>query len=203
MFAKAIRETRASVQKGSTLAEAMKDHPKIYPALLVNMVEAGEISGSLEVALERMSIQFEKTAKNRGMMKKAMIYPMVVGIVAIGVIAVMLLFVIPSYSEMFETLDAELPWITKIVLIASAFLQSKWFIIVALLVIAILVIKAYMTTDSGKHVWSEIQFHIPIVKNLVVKTAAANMARTLSTLVSAGIPLVEAVDIVAHTMENV
>ena len=199
----AAEAVRASLEKGESLAVSMREHPKIFPSLLVSMVAAGEASGSLDVAMERMSIQFEKTAKNRGMMKKAMIYPMVVGIVAIGVIAVMLLFVIPSYSEMFETLDAELPWITKIVLIASAFLQSKWFIIVALIVIAILVIKAYLSTDSGKHVWSEIQFHIPIVKNLVVKTASANMARTLSTLVSAGIPLVEAVDIVAHTMENV
>ena len=200
---KAAEAVRASLEKGESLAVSMREHPKIFPPLLISMVAAGEASGSLDVAMERMSIQFEKSAKNKGMMKKAMIYPMVVGIVAIGVIAVMLLFVIPSYSEMFETLDAQLPAITKIVLMASAALQANWFVILALLVIAFIVIKTYLTTDSGKHIWAEIQFHIPIVKNLVVKTASANMARTLSTLVSAGIPLVEAVDIVAHTMENV
>lgn len=200
---KAAEEVRASLEKGESLAVSMREHPKIFPPLLISMVAAGEASGSLDVAMERMSIQFEKSAKNKGMMKKAMIYPMVVGIVAIGVIAVMLLFVIPSYSEMFETLDAQLPAITKIVLMASAALQSNWFVILAILVVAFIVIKTYLTTDSGKHIWAEIQFHIPIVKNLVVKTASANMARTLSTLVSAGIPLVEAVDIVAHTMENV
>ena len=200
---KAAEAVRASLEKGESLAVSMREHPKIFSPLLISMVAAGEASGSLDVAMERMSIQFEKSAKNRGMMKKAMIYPMVVGFVAIAVIAVMLLFVIPSYSQMFETLDAQLPAITKIVLMASVALQSNWFVILAILVVAFIVIKTYLTTDSGKHIWAEIQFHIPIVKNLVVKTASANMARTLSTLVSAGIPLVEAVDIVAHTMENV
>ena len=200
---KAAEAVRANLEKGESLTVSMKEHPKIFPSLLVSMVAAGEASGSLDVAMERMSIQFEKTAKNKGMMKKAMIYPAVVGVVAIGVIAVMLLFVIPSYSQMFETLDAELPGITMVVLVASAFLQSNWIVIVALLVIAVISIKAYLSTDNGKRLWSEIQFYIPVVKNLVVKTASANMARTLSTLISAGIPLVEAVDIVANTMDNV
>lgn len=200
---KAAEAVRASLEKGESLASSMREHPKIFPPLLISMVAAGEASGSLDVAMERMSIQFEKTAKNQGMMKKAMIYPVIVGIVAIGVVAVMLLVVIPSYSTMFETLNAELPAITKIVLAASGFMQSYWFVILTIVVLAILIVKAYLTTDSGKRLWSQIQFYIPMVTNLVVKTASANMARTLGTLISAGVPLVEAVDIVAHTMENV
>ncbi len=199
----AAEAVRASLEKGESLATSMREHPKIFPPLLISMVAAGEASGSLDAAMERMSIQFEKTAKNLGNMKKAMIYPIIVGLVAIGVVVVMLLVVIPSYSNMFETLNAELPAITKIVLLASEFLQSYWFPIVVMLALAILIAKTYLTTESGKRLWSQIQFYIPIVTNLVVKTASANMARTLGTLISAGVPLVEAVDIVAHTMGNV
>mgnify|MGYP003306021006 CR=1 FL=1 len=200
---KAAEAVRASLEKGESLASSMREHPKIFPNLLNSMVAAGEASGSLDVAMERMSTQFEKTSKNQGMVKKAMIYPMVVGLVAIAVIVVMLVIVIPSYSQMFESLDAELPAITQVVLAASNFLQAYWIPILAVVAVAILAIKAYLTTDSGKRLLSEIQFMIPGVKNLIVKTASANMARTLSTLISAGVPLVEAVDIVAHTMENV
>lgn len=200
---KAAEEVRASLEKGESLAVSMREHPKIFPGLLVSMVAAGEASGSLDMAMERMSIQFEKNAKNQGLMKKALIYPMVLGVVTIGVIAVMLLFVIPSYAEMFETIDATLPTITKVVMAASSFLQSKWIFLLAVVVVAVAAIKAYLVTDNGKYLWSEIQFHIPIVKNLVIKTASANMARTLSTLISAGVPLVEAVDIVANIMDNV
>lgn len=200
---KATEAVRAGLEKGESLADSMKEHPKVYPKMLISMVTAGEASGSLDVAMERMSVQFEKSAKNQGLMKKAMIYPIIVGMVAVAVIAVMLMLVIPSYSEMFETLDATLPQITVVVLGLSAFLRANWFWILLVVILAVFIMKAYITTDSGQHLWAEIQFRIPLVKNLVVKTASANMARTLGTLLAAGIPLVEAVDIVSNTMSNV
>lgn len=200
---KAAEQVRASLEKGESLSVSMREHPKIFPSLLNSMVAAGESSGSLDAAMERMSIQFEKSAKNKGMMKKAMIYPVIVGLVAIAVIAIMLLLVIPSYSQMFESMDAELPAITKAVLAASDFLQEKWIFLLLVIAAAVIGIKAYLETEGGKRVLAEIQLSVPMIKNLVVKTASANMARTLGTLISAGIPLVEAVDIVANTMENV
>ena len=200
---KAVEEVRVNLEKGESLASSMRQHPKIFPNLLINMVAAGEASGSLDNAMERMSVQFEKTAKNQGLMKKAMIYPVIVGLVALGVIVVMLMIVIPSYAEMFETLNTKLPAITVLVMAMSQFLQKNWLLILLIVVLAVLITKAYLTTENGKHVWAEIQFRIPIVKNLVVKTASANMARTIGTLISTGIPLVEAVDIVADTMDNV
>ncbi|MBR5596418.1 MAG: type II secretion system F family protein [Lachnospiraceae bacterium] len=199
----AVEGVRVNLEKGESLASSMRQYPKIFPNLLINMVAAGEASGSLDHAMDRMSVQFEKTAKNQGLMKKAMIYPIIVGLVALGVIVVMLLVVIPSYAEMFETLDATLPAITVLVMAMSQFLQRNWLFLLLLVVLVVLVTKAYLTTENGKHVWAEIQFRIPIVKNLVVKTASANMARTIGTMVSTGIPLVEAVDIVADTMDNV
>lgn len=200
---KATEAVRAGLEKGESLAFSMREHPKIFPKMLVSMVTAGEASGSLDVAMERMSVQFEKTSKNQGLMKKALIYPIIVGLVALAVIAVMLMIVIPSYAEMFETLEAQLPLITVVVLSISSFVQEKWFGIVITVLLAVFIIKAYLTTDSGQHLWAEIQFRIPVVKNLVVKTSSANMARTLGTLLAAGIPLVEAVDITANTMNNV
>ena len=200
---KAVEEVRVNLEKGESLASSMRQHPKIFPNLLINMVAAGEASGSLDHAMERMSVQFEKTAKNQGLLKKAMIYPVIVGLVALGVIVVMLLIVIPSYAEMFDNLNTTLPAITVLVMAMSQFLQKNWLLILLVVVLAVLITKAYLTTENGKHVWAEIQFRIPIVKNLVVKTASANMARTIGTLISTGIPLVEAVDIVADTMDNV
>ena len=120
------------MEKGESLSSSMREHPKIFPSLLISMVTAGEASGNLDMAMERMSVQFEKTSKNQGLMKKAMIYPIVVGLVALGVIAVMLVVVIPSYSEMFETLDAQLPQITVVVLSISEFMQKNWFIYIKL-----------------------------------------------------------------------
>lgn len=200
---KAAEALRASLEKGESLASSMKEHPKIFPGILNSMVAAGEASGSLDVAMERMSTQFEKTAKNQGMVKKAMIYPMVVGVVAIAVIVVMLVIVIPSYSQMFEDLNTELPAITQMVLGASNFLKARWMVIVAVVAAAVVGIKVYLSTEEGKRMFSKLQFMIPGVKNLVIKSASANMARTLGTLISAGVPLVEAVDIVANTMQNV
>lgn len=200
---KAIEAVRANLEKGESLAVSMAEYPRIFPPLLISMVAAGESSGSLDVAMERMSVQLEKTAKNQGLIKKAMIYPAIVCLVAIGVIMVMLLFVIPSYSEMFTTLEANLPFITVAVLGMSNFLKSHWLLIMLLIFLVVLFIRAYSMTDDGKHLFAEIQFRIPVVKNLVIKSASANMARTLGTLVSAGVPLVEAVDIVANTMHNV
>lgn len=153
---KALIQVRVDVEKGEPLAEAFRAHPKIFPSLLVSMTAAGEASGSLDVAMERMASHFEKSAKTKALVKKAMIYPIVLVVVMIAVVVIMLLVVIPSYQEMFASLDTELPKITQAMIAMSSFLKTKWFIPVAIIVAAVVAIKMYANTDSGKHVFGKV-----------------------------------------------
>ncbi len=194
---------RVSVEKGETLADSLKLYPKIFPELLVNMVAAGEASGSLDVALERMSTHFEKASKTSALVKKAMIYPVVVCLVAIGVVVVMLTVVIPNYTKMFAELGTELPAITKAVASLSDILINWWMVIVPVIIIAAIGIKSFSATDQGKHFFHKLMIKMPVFSNLTIKQAASQVARTMSTLLAAGVPLVEAVEIVASTMNNV
>lgn len=200
---KAIYAVRADVEKGESFADSMAQHPAVFSELLVQMARAGEASGSLDTAMERMATQFEKSAKTHALVKKAMIYPIVVACVAVAVVIVMLVFVIPRYMDMFEQLDAELPGITLAVIALSNFIKDNWFIIIPVVIAIVFAIKTYAKTNSGKHVFGKLQLKIPAIKNLVVKSACAQMARTLSTLLTAGVPLIEAVDIVSDTMTNI
>ena len=200
---KALYEVRADVEKGESFADSMAGREGIFPELLIQMARAGEASGSLDTAMDRMAIQFEKSAKTQAMIKKAMIYPIVVALVAVAVVIVMLVVVIPSYMDMFEQLGTELPAITRAVVSLSNFIQAKWYIIVPVVAAVVFAIKTYAKTNSGKHVFGKLQLKVPAVQNLVVKSASAMMARTLSTLLTAGVPLIEAVDIVADTMTNI
>ncbi len=199
----AINGVRVATEKGDTLSSAVAEYPKVFPELMVNMIAAGEASGSLDVALDRMATQFERSAKTGAMVKKAMIYPIVVCIVAIVVVIVMLVVVIPSYMEMFKDLGTDLPGITKAVVAASDFIMDRWYILLPIIIAIVVAVMSFGKTDTGKHVFGKAAIKIPAVSNLVVKSASAQMARTLSTLLAAGIPLVEAVEIVSQIMTNI
>ncbi len=200
---KAAEEVRISVEKGESLSMAFGEHPKIFPPIMVNMTAAGEASGSLDIAMDRIALQLDKSNRTKAAIKKAMMYPIIVFIVMIAVVIVMLVKVIPAYSVMFEDLETDLPAITKAVQAVSDFLINYWFIVVPALIAIIIAIAVFNKTDTGKHVTGKIALSIPAIKQLVVKTASAQMARTLSTLIGSGIPLVEAVDIAADVMGNV
>lgn len=200
---KATEGVKVSVEKGETLAHSLAEFPKVFPELMVHMVAAGESSGSLDVALERMSVQFEKSAKTQALVKKAMIYPIVLCIVMVAVVIVMLTVVIPNYVNMFADMGTDLPGITKAVMVASDFIIGKWFILLPALIIIVVLLRNFAKTDSGKHVFHGLKLKLPAFKNLEVKSASSMMARTLSTLLAAGVPLIEAVDIVSDTMQNV
>ncbi|MCM1261659.1 MAG: type II secretion system F family protein [Butyrivibrio sp.] len=199
----ALYAVRADVEKGETFGDSLAKHPKVFTELMVQMARAGEASGSLEISMERMAVQFERSAKTKALIKKAMIYPIVVAVVAVAVVVVMLVVVIPSYMEMFEQLDTELPGITLAVVAMSEFIQSYWYILVPVIIAIVFAVRAFAKTNMGKHLFGKLQLKIPAVQNLVTKSAAALMARTLSTLLSAGVPLIEAVDIVSDTMTNI
>lgn len=200
---RALDEVRANMEKGESLAESLAQFPKVFPSIMVNMVAAGEASGSLDTSLDRVATQLERTSKTQALVKKAMVYPIVLMIVAVVVVIVMLVFVIPQYAEMFETLDTELPAITQAVLTASDFIKAYWYLIILVVGAVAFGIKTFAGTNAGKHVFGKLVLTLPAFKNLTVKSAASSMARTMSTLMGAGVPMVEAVDIVANTMTNV
>ena len=200
---KALEEVRVSMEKGESLADSLAQHPKIFPGIMVNMVAAGEASGSLDKSLDRVATQLERNSKTQALVKKAMIYPIVLLVVAIAVVIVMLVYVIPQYSDMFTTLDTELPAITVMTLAASEFIQRKWYLILAVVVGGVMGIKAFAGTNAGKHVFGKMAISLPGIKDLTIKSAASSMARTMSTLMAAGVPMIEAVEIVSSTMGNV
>lgn len=200
---KALEEVRVSMEKGEALAESLARFPKVFPGIMVNMVAAGEASGSLDTSMDRVAAQLERSSKTQALVKKAMIYPVVLLVVAIAVVIVMLVFVIPQYASMFETLDTELPALTKGVLIASDFIKAWWYLLAAGVAGFVFCIKTFAGTDLGKHVFGKLAIVLPGIKELTIKSAASSMARTMSTLMAAGVPMVEAVEIVSNTMTNI
>lgn len=198
----AIYNVKASVQKGDTLANSMRRQDGIFPPMMVNMVEAGESSGSLEVAFERMAIQFEKSTKIKSLVKKSMIYPIALTVIVVGVVIVMMILVIPTFSDMYADMGQELPALTRGVVALSDFIVGKWYILIAIIAVAVIAIKAFVATDTGKYVKADLGMKMPIFGKLTVKSASAQFARNLSTLTAAGISMVDALEIVAKTMSN-
>lgn len=198
-----LRVLQTDIRKGENMADSMRRQPKVFPSMLVQLVEAGEASGSLENSFLRMATQFEKDAKMKGIVKKAAIYPVIVLIVAIVVVIVMLTTVIPSYAETFAELGTELPWITQLLVNMSNGLQEYWWLLAIIVVVVVGGLKWYGTTDKGKHLYGKIAIKVPIFGKLTVKSSASMFARTMCTLVSAGVPMVDALEIVANSMSNV
>lgn len=202
-LAQALKNVQSSVEKGENLADSMKKEKGVFPPLLISMVAAGEASGNLEAAIDRMSVQFEKDDKLKGMVKKAMMYPIVLCFVAIGVVIVMLAYVIPNFQDMFDQLDSQLPLATRLVIGMSDAVINYWYIILAFVVLFVVLFKMYKETDAGKHTLDSLVLKIPVFGVLSTKTACARFARTMSTLIQAGMPMMDALDIVAGTMNNV
>ncbi len=199
----ALKNVCQNVEKGDSLSVSMRKETGVFPSILINMVEAGEASGSLEVALERMSIHFEKDAKVKSLVKKAMMYPMVLCVVALGVVVLMLMVVIPQFEEMFNSIDSDLPAFTAAVVALSESLRAHWYIYIVFLSAIIVVYKLYVKTPTGARRVARLKLKIPVLGMLQTKTACARFSRTLSTLIASGMPLIEAIEITAKTMDNI
>jgi type IV pilus assembly protein PilC len=200
---KAIAEVLNNVEKGNTLADSMRSQDKVFPQMLINMVEAGESSGNLEMSFSRMATHFEKEAKLKATIKKATIYPIILIIAAIGVVAVMLLYVIPIFIDMFADLDVEMPALTMAIMNASKWTTSHWYIILAVIVIVIMAYRMYYSTPSGRLVIDKIKMKMPLFGKLTVKNACAQFARTTSTLLAAGIPMIECLETTSNVISNI
>lgn len=199
----AIREMQADVEKGEALATSMRRHPKIFPAILVNMVSAGEASGNLEESFRQMELYFERSKRTKSKVTSAMIYPCVLIVVMIVVLIVMMTKIIPNFLKTFEDMDAELPKITLGVMAVCEWFKSWWW--VPLMVLAALIVGGILfhRTDKGKHFFGWLARKTPVVGNLTVKTACATFCRTMEVLIGSGLTLTDSMDLAASNMGNI
>ncbi len=202
-LAKIVQQVRSDVESGSTFAEALRKHPKIFEDLYVNMVAAGEAGGILDTILQRLAAYMEKFAKIKRQIKSAMIYPSVILFVAVAVVALLMVVVVPMLASMFAEMGGSLPLPTRIVIAISNFLAS-WggAIFGAGLVGGIIGLVQWRKTLQGKKITDAIALKIPVMGMLIQKVAVAKFTRTLGTLISSGVPILEGLLIVARTAGN-
>lgn len=200
---KATADVLLNVEKGNTLADSMAAIPDVFPPMLVNMVAAGESSGSLEMSFDRMATHFEKEAKLKATIRKATIYPIILIFAVIGVVAVMLLYVIPIFIDMFADLDIEMPALTMGVMNLSKWTASHWYVILVVVAAVVAAYRLIYNTDQGRLKIDCIKMKIPLFGKLTVKTACAQFARTMSTLMGAGISTTECLDTCTKIINNI
>jgi type IV pilus assembly protein PilC len=201
-FQKVLSDVRGRVEGGSTLANALREHPKIFDQLVVNMIEAGETGGILDTILQRLAVYVEKAVKLKAAVKSALIYPVAVVSVAIIVVGLLLWKVVPIFSNMFASLGVQLPLPTRIVVGISGFLGSFGWVIILLGVGLFMVIRSFYATEGGRLTIDGFLLKLPIFGPLIRKIAVARFTRTLGTLITSGVPLLEALDITARTSGN-
>ena len=197
-----IKEVSSDIQKGSSLSEAMSKHSKHFPPILIHMANAGEISGNLEDALDTVAIHFEKNEKIRKKVKGAMTYPVIVLIVAVVVVAFLLAFVVPTFTGIFENSDTALPGVTRALIAISDFLRNSWFVLALFAVIIGALVKMYLGSDEGRYAFDKKKLSLPLLGDIQVKSTAANFARTMTTLLSSGVGITEAIRISGQVIGN-
>lgn len=201
-FKKIIADIYTTVEAGESLSGAMRKYPKYFPSILINMIEAGEASGNLEIALKRMAEHFEKEYKLKQNIQKATMYPIIVSVIAIGVIVILLAFVIPTFVKMFNDLGAELPATTKALIGMSDFVIHKWYILIGIVVLGSSGFIYFSKTDYGKMALSGIKLKLPLIGKVNVKIVASRFSRTMSTLLASGLPILDAIEIVSKVVDN-
>lgn len=199
----AITELYEDVQKGMTLSEGMKKQKNVFPALLINMVEAGEVSGNLDVMMERMAVHYEKEYKIENKVKNALVYPALLSIVSIAVVIFLIVVVMPTFIGMFESSGSILPTPTRIMLAISSFISGYWYLLIAGLIFAIIGIKYFAKTTQGRQFFDTLKINLPGIRKVNIKIITSRFTRTLSTLLSSGIPLLQSMDIVNRVVGNV
>jgi type IV pilus assembly protein PilC len=205
-FAKVLERVREDVESGTTLADAMARHPKVFDQLYVNMVEAGETGGILDIILQRLSTFLEKMVKLVSDVRSALIYPIAVIAISCVVISAIMIFVIPAFKSIFETLVGPgegLPWLTQVVVDLSSFMASYWWLIGIAIGLTIWGVKSWRKTPKGRHNTDAILLKLPILGEILKKIAIARFSRTLGTLLASGVPILESLDITGRTSGNV
>lgn len=202
-FKKVLIDVKSSVEGGSTFADALKKHPKVFDDLYVNLIAAGEVGGILDTILNRLSGFLEKAEKLKGKIKGAMTYPTAVIIIACLVVTGLLLWVVPVFEDMFAGFGQSLPAPTKVVVNMSKFLQHYWYTLFGIVAGVIIGLNRFYKTSKGRKIMDNVFLKGPVIGDLIRKTAVARFTRTLGTMLSSGVPILEGLEIVSKTAGNV
>ena len=201
-FKTVLQAIKTDVEGGATFADALKKHPKIFDNLFVNLVAAGEVGGILDTILNRLAVYIEKSMKLKKKVKGALVYPLVVTIVGVGVVAVLLLFVIPVFEKMFVDMGQDLPGPTQVIVDLSKWLRKYILFIIALSIVLYIVYNRLTRNDKIQEAVDEIKLRVPIFGDLIRKVSVARFTRTLGTMIQSGVPILDGLDIVAKTAGN-
>lgn len=199
----ALEKIVEDVQGGMSLSDAMAKHPKAFSEVYVNMVRAGEAGGILDQIMNRLATQVEKDSSIKSKFKSAMIYPIVVSLVAVGAVGFLMVGVIPKLASILEGAGGELPVQTKLILGISNFLTGQWYVIIIAAIVAVVIFKKFTGTKQGKYKFHKFLLKIPIFGNIILKVNVARFARTFSSLMAAGVTVIDALEITSNALTNV
>src|SRR5262245_4764608 len=201
-FQKILFQVRQDIEGGSSLADALRRHPKVFDDLFCNMVAAGEAGGILDTILQRLATYIEKIVKLRGAVRSALIYPTAVLVIAGIVVWVIMTWVIPVFGTLYSGLGVALPLPTRVTIGISRFMARWWWVILAAIIGSIVAVYRYYKTEDGRHRLDALLLRIPVLGPLMRKIAVARFCRTLATLLSSGVPILDGLEITAHTSGN-
>lgn len=197
-----LEEVHSELQKGRVLSEAIAPYEDLFPEFMKNMISVGEASGSLDSILNQLADYYENDYKIRRKIKSAMTYPIILGVLTVGVVVLLMVAVIPMFSGMLTDMGGELPGITKLLIAISNFMTDNILILIAFTVILIIGFTSYIKTDKGRLWFDGVKIKLPVIKNTVLKTVTARFARSMSILLKSGIPIVNAMEIMQHLIGN-
>lgn len=199
---KAIKQVEDDVEGGGVLSDAMKKHKDVFPDLLVSLIASGEASGNLDTIMLRMATHYEKENKINNKVKSAMIYPIVLGVVAIAAVVFILVYVMPTFTDIFDGSGTELPWSTKFLLAISSGIQNNWITILILICLITFGTKNFLKTEQGVLISSKLKLKLPILKKLNEMIIVSRFTRTLSILTASGLSLINSLEIVSEVVGN-
>lgn len=199
IFGATISDIKLKVESGETFADALRKHPKVFDPLYTNMIEAGEVGGILDTIMIRLAEYSEKAMALKGKIKAAMVYPSAIVTVAVAVVIFLLVFVIPMFGTMFSDFGQALPWPTQVVLGASNFVIERWYLVFVMPVVVFVAYIQFRKTEKGLLITDKIYIRLPVLGPLIQKIAVAKFTRTMGTLISSGVPIIEGLEITAKT----
>jgi general secretion pathway protein F len=199
---RALTAVREQVREGTSFAKALEAHPTIFPPLYVNMVRAGEASGTLQQVLERLTQFMESQAKLKGKVTSALAYPILMAIIGTTLVSILMVAVVPNVTTIFASMDQALPWYTALLIATSDFMSSYWWLLLTALGLTIFFFRRWLGTTKGRLQWDGFLLRVPVFGKLVLMLSIARFARTLATLLSSGVALLQAMDIVSNVLGN-